>query len=253
MKNQQYRLGLVSVSFRQHSPKEILEATKNAGLSCIEWGSDVHAPCHDTERLKEIAKLQAEYGISCSSYGTYFKFSKHSVDELEDYIAAAKILGTDVLRLWCGRKSGAEMTDAERMALLSDCRRAAEIAKHHGVVLCMECHQKTFTECAEDAVWLMKSVASPHVRMYWQPFCEETLEENLERAQMLAPYVEHLHVFNWKGERKLPLAEATDDWRAYLKHFPTPRTLLLEFMPSDRLEELSAESDALKTIVGESI
>ena len=244
-------MGLVSISFRKHSPEEILKAMKECGLEYIEWGSDVHAPCHDLEGLKKLAKLQAEYGISCSSYGTYFKFGKHSVDELEDYITAAKILGTDVLRLWCGRKSGAEITDAEREALLCDCRRAAEIAEQQGVTLCMECHQKTFTERAEDAAWLMREVASPRFRMYWQPFCEETAEENLGRAELLASYSEHLHVFNWKGARKLPLSKAVDEWRAYLKHFPAPRTLLLEFMPSDGIEELSAETNALKHIVGE--
>ena len=44
MKENQYSLGLVSVSFRKNTPKEILEAVKEAGLSCIEWGSDAHAP-----------------------------------------------------------------------------------------------------------------------------------------------------------------------------------------------------------------
>ena len=38
------KLGLVSVSFRGHTPREILEEMKKVGLSCIEWGSDVHAP-----------------------------------------------------------------------------------------------------------------------------------------------------------------------------------------------------------------
>ena len=44
MKDGQYHLGVVSVSFRQHTPEEILEATRAAGLSYIEWGSDVYAP-----------------------------------------------------------------------------------------------------------------------------------------------------------------------------------------------------------------
>ena len=100
-----YTLGLVSISFRKHTPEEIIQAVKAAGLSCIEWGSDVHAPCRDTERLHEIARLQGEYGITCSSYGTYFKFGKTPLEELTDYITAAKILGADVLRLWCGQKS----------------------------------------------------------------------------------------------------------------------------------------------------
>ena len=247
MKNA-YTLGLVSVSFRDRTPEEILQAMQKAGLTVIEWGSDIHAPCTDTARLAEIAALQKEYGITCCSYGTYFKFGKTSLDELENYIAAAKVLGTDVLRLWCGRKSGAEMAEEERLALLAECRSAAEIAKRHGVTLCMECHQKTFTERAEDAVWLMRAVNSPHFKMYWQPFQWQTGEENVQNAQRIAPYATHVHVFNWKGEDKLPLALAKAEWRAYLKHFPTPRTLLLEFMPNGTLDELSAEAAALKQI-----
>ena len=117
MNSKKYTLGLVSISFRQHSPKEIIKAVKNAGLACIEWGSDVHAPCKDLERLNEIAALQKEYGISCSSYGTYFRLGDTPIEELTDYINAAKILGTKIIRLWCGTKSGDEMTDAEKSEL----------------------------------------------------------------------------------------------------------------------------------------
>ena len=67
-----YQLGLVSISFRGHTPEELITAVKEAGLSCIEWGSDVHAPCTDEERLQQIAAAQKAAGISCCSYGTYF-------------------------------------------------------------------------------------------------------------------------------------------------------------------------------------
>ena len=43
-----FRTGLVSVSFRDKTPPEIIKAAAGAGLSCIEWGSDVHAPFSDT-------------------------------------------------------------------------------------------------------------------------------------------------------------------------------------------------------------
>jgi hypothetical protein len=102
-----------------------LEVTKKAGLSCIEWGSDVHAPCQDIRRLHEIATLQKEYGIFCSSYGTYFRLGETPIGDLEKYISAAKILDTDILRLWCGTKSGAQMTETERMTLLAQCKEAA--------------------------------------------------------------------------------------------------------------------------------
>lgn len=247
MKNA-YTLGLVSVSFRDRTPEEILQAMKRAGLCVIEWGSDVHAPCTDAARLAEIAALQKKYGITCCSYGTYFKFGKTPLDELESYIAAAKVLGTDVLRLWCGRKSGAEMSEEEKESLLAECRAAARIAEQHNVTLCMECHQKTFTERAQDAVWLMEEANSPHFRMYWQPFQWQTVRENVQNAQKIAPFATHVHVFNWKGEDKLPLALATEEWGDYLSAFSTPRTLLLEFMPNGTLDELSAEAAALKRI-----
>ena len=143
MKENKYHLGLVSVSFRQHEPRTVIEATRTAGLSCIEWGSDVHAPCHDVKRLYEIAALQKEYGIVCSSYGTYFRLGETSVEELEAYIRAAKLLGTNILRLWCGRKTGKDMSDAEKNGLFEACKKSAKMAESNGVTLCMECHRGT--------------------------------------------------------------------------------------------------------------
>jgi sugar phosphate isomerase/epimerase len=250
MKDNVYSLGLVSVSFRHHAPKDILEAMKKAGLSLIEWGSDIHAPCDNIENLKTIAELQKEHGILCSSYGTYFRLGETPIDELEKYINAAKILTTNILRLWCGRKKGADMTQQEREVFINDCKKAAKIAEKHEVVLCMECHKKTFTEDPADAVFLMNEVASPHFRMYWQPFQWQGVSDNIKNAQMIAPYAEHIHVFNWKEDKKLPLLEAVSEWREYLKNFSGERTLLLEFMPSGTLDELCAEAQALRIIVG---
>ena len=250
MKENKYNLGLVSISFRPHSPKEILEAVKSSGLCCIEWGSDVHAPCNDTERLQEIAALQREYGISCSSYGTYFYLGKTPIEELVTYIKAAKILGTNILRLWCGSKIGKDMNVEEREEFLLICKKAARIAEENGVTLCMECHRKTFTEDPDDAVWLMEAVNSPCFRMYWQPFQWQPPEENVRNAAKIASYAEHIHVFNWIGDQKLPLAEAIGEWQSYLKQFSTPRTLLLEFMPDNEISTLPREAEALRTIIG---
>ena len=248
-----YSLGLVSVSFRHHTPKEILEAMTRAGLSLIEWGSDVHAPCADIEKLNEIAKLQKEYGIICSSYGTYFRLGETPVNELENYINAAKILGTDILRLWCGRKKREDMTEEEYERFMSDSKKAATIAENSKVTLCMECHKKTFTEDPDNAVFLMKEINSKNFRMYWQPFQWQSAVDNVNNAKIIAPYAEHIHVFNWKEDKKLPLCEAVDEWREYLKAFSRPRALLLEFMPNGTLDELEAEVRSLKKIVGEDI
>ena len=249
-----YELGLVSISFRKHTPAEIIKAVKNAGLTCIEWGSDVHAPCRDTARLREIAALQEEYGVTCSSYGTYFRLGATPLTELHDYIAAAKILGTGILRLWGGTKKGEDMTDEELAAFTDTCKQAAAIAEEAGVILCLECHMLSITETPDYAVALMEAVNSPAFRLYWQPFQWLDSEGSLAVAKAYAPYAEHVHVFNWHPPKmapaKSPLAEAVEDWRAYLSVLPAPRALLLEFMPDDRLETLPAEAEALRTIIG---
>lgn len=249
MQQQPYTIGLVSISFRANSPLEILQAVKSAGLSCIEWGSDIHAPCGDAGRLHEIAALQKEYGVSCSSYGTYFFLGENDTAELADYIRAAKILGTNVIRLWCGKKSGADMTDAERERLLAECRKAARIAEEHDVIFCMECHRSSYTDLPEYAVALMKAVDSSAFRMYWQPFQWLDANGSLSVAEAVAPYARHIHVFNWRGDARFPLADGVEDWKRYLTAFSTPRTLLLEFMPDDRIESLPVEVEALKAII----
>ena len=137
-----YKLGLCSISFRKNSPEEILSAMKEAGLSVIEWGSDVHCP---PERAEEISVLQNQYGIKCCSYGTYFRIGVTPIEELNKYIVAAKTLGTNVLRLWCGDKNSEDYAESEKAELFGACKATAEIAKAEDITLCMECHNNTYT------------------------------------------------------------------------------------------------------------
>lgn len=243
------KTGLVSVSFRPLTPEQVVIAAKNAGLSWIEWGSDVHAPCTDEERLTQIVTLQLTHGIRCSSYGTYFRLGVDPVEQLAAYIRAAKKLGTDILRLWCGTKAAPDCTPQERDALFADCIAAAKMAEEAGVTLCMECHMGSYTETKEGALELMRHVNSPAFRMYWQPNQHRTVEENLEYLRLLKPYTLHLHVFNWAGRERFPLAQAVSTWQRYLEELGGDHTLLLEFMPDDRVESLPAEAAALAEIV----
>ncbi len=245
MKQKKYNLGIVSVSFRDCTPEEILSAAKDAGLTCIEWGSDVHCP---PKKAEEIAAIQKQHGIECCSYGTYFRIGTTPIAELPQYIRAAKILGTSILRLWCGNKNSEEYTEAEKELLFRECREAAAIAEENGVTLCMECHNQTYTNTKEGAYELMQAVNSPVFRMYWQPNQFRTFAENIACATMLAPYTLHLHVFNWQGSEKYPLYLAQGVWKAYLNCFAPGKTLLLEFMPDGKIETLKQEATTLKEI-----
>lgn len=244
-------LGLVSVSFRQLSVLEIIKLMKAEGMAIVEWGSDVHAPKDDIKRLEQIAKLQREYGIKCSSYGTYFSVGTTPIKEIEGYIKAAKILGTNVLRIWCGDKDSENYSFEERQKLFNECSRLADIAEKNKVILCLECHGWSYTNRLSSALELMGAVNSDSFKMYWQPNQFRTFEENLLYAEKIAPYTINIHVFNWEGKDKFPLAEAKEKWQEYLKKFSGNENLLLEFMPDGKPESFKNEYKALKEIVGE--
>lgn len=241
-----HNLGLVSISFRKNTPREILAAMKNCGLEYIEWGSDVHAP---PEKAEEIATLTKQYSIKCSSYGTYFELGETPIDQLQCYINAAKTLGTDTLRLWCGNKNSEEYTAEQKTALFKECKAAADIAEQNGVILCMECHNNTYTNTKESAYELMQAVNSNSFRMYWQPNQYRSNDENIAYAKLLSSYTEHIHVFNWKGRERYPLQDVKDIWKKYLACFEGNKTLLLEFMPDDKIDSLKTEAEALKEII----
>ena len=141
------------------------------------------------------------------------------------------------------------MTAEDLEKLYADCRKAADIAEEYGVKLCMECHNDTLTDWKEPALALMQKINSPAFRMYWQPNQHRTLEENVAYAKLLAPYTEHLHVFNWKGDNKYPLADGIEIWQTYLNEFSDDKYLLLEFMPDDKIETLPTEAEALRKII----
>ncbi len=242
--------GLVSVSFRQNTPDEILRACKACALDAVEWGSDVHAPANDPTRLRDIANRQAAMDIRCSSYGTYFRIGTHRPQDIHPYIRAAEILGTRTLRVWCGDRASSAYDSAARTAILEDCRALAHIAEEADVVLCTEFHHGTLTDRADSVLWLTSALGSSHFKTYWQPNQFMTAQENLASAQALGPITENIHVFNWAGSAKYPLAEGQALWLDYMAAFSQDGYALLEFMPDGRIESLPAEAAALQAILG---
>ena len=240
-----FKAGLVSISFRDKTPEQIVKAVKDAGLEAIEWGSDVHAT---PDKAEAVATLCKKEGVSVCSYGSYFRLGVNSISELEQYIAAAKTLGTDIIRIWGYNKGYADMTKAEREFVISEGKKAADVAKNSGVTLCLECHNKTYTDCIEGALEIMSAVDSDSFQMYWQPNQFKSEQYNIEFAKALADKVKVVHAFNWEGKEKYPLCDAIEIWKKYLAFFKEGTPVLLEFMPDGRIESLETEAKALKEI-----
>ena len=59
--------GLVSITFRNLKPIDIVKLVSQAGLKGIEWGGDIHVPHGNIERARETAKMTEDYGLAIAA------------------------------------------------------------------------------------------------------------------------------------------------------------------------------------------
>lgn len=243
--------GLVSISFRQHSVEEIIKAAKNAGLSYIEWGSDVHVPQGDAEKAIAVKEMMEQAGLKTSSYGSYYKLGQNQ--DILPFLETAKLLGTDIIRVWAGTKGSALTSEEERKALTSEAKEISKKASKFGIKIDFEYHPNTLTDDADSAVRLIKEVDEPNCGIYWQPNYQLTEEANLAAAQKVLPYVDVLHVFYWSSDyKRLFMEQGKDEVLKYLKVFKDKDVYkLLEFVPEDKIEYLPKEAEVLFELVRE--
>lgn len=245
--------GLVSITFRQLSPEEVIEAARTAGLEGIEWGGDVHVPHGQVAVARDVATRTRNAGLAVTSYGSYYRFNEADVS-FGAVLATAASLGAPVIRVWAGTLGSADADDAEWNRIVSESRRIADEAAEAGIVICYEYHGRTLTDTNESAERLLREVDHPNVRTFWQPpngrspaYCRDGLD-------MVLPWLEYLHCFHWIDEprERRPLAEGADRWNVYLERAAgapdglDPRWVLLEFVPDDSIESLIRDAAVLE-------
>ena len=250
-------IGLVSISFRKLTIEEIFELCSSNGLENIEWGSDVHCKPKDTEAINKINSLSEKYGIKTCAYGSYYRVGAENAGnaDFKDIADTAKALNAPVIRVWAFNKGSAEVTSQEYEAVVADMRRICGIADAYGIKISLECHNNTLTDDYNSALKLLSDANCENLTMYWQPNQFKTLEYNFESAKALAPYVTNVHTFNWDKNLRFPLSDAIETWKKYADIIAVSKAhehnYLLEFMPHDSPEEMSAECAALKKIFEE--
>ena len=118
-----------------------------------------------------------------------------------------------------------------------------------GIALCAECHSANLTDNGQSSLEFMEAVNSPAFRMYWQPHESFSEEENLAFAKAVAPFVVNVHTFYWKERTRLPLKDAWDAWKSYIKALGSDRIFLLEHIPDDDKTLLFREADTLRSLL----
>lgn len=211
------KIGLTSVSFRKMSCDEVIKLAKEAKVDGIEWGSDVHVPQGDVEYAKEVAKKTKNAGLEVISYGSYFYLGEN--DDFLPYVASAKALGTDCIRIWGGKKEKWQLSDDEYALLIDETKKICSLAEEEGVTVSLEFHQHSITANAIDAVQFIKDVSCGNLKLYWQEIIGRNFEDNYADLQLVLPYLTNVHVFNYiEGKQELLSdGDAKSRFSAYFK------------------------------------
>ena len=243
-------LGLVSITYRKLTPEQIIPLVKEAGLTAIEWGSDVHVPQTDLDNARRVGEMTRDAGLAVSSYGSYFRLG--TGQDFIPYLNAACALGAPVIRIWAGTKDSSLMDEATFAALAAEAKSVSRMAAERGITIAFEYHHGTLTDTATSALALVKAVDEPNCRLYWQPEFAKPQALILSDLELVAPYVDLCHVFTWNPDHsRRPLGDGTEVWREYLTRVPAweDKPLLLEFVPEDDPTLLAREAEALRTII----
>jgi 3-dehydroshikimate dehydratase len=218
--------GLVSVTFRQLRPAEIIDLVVRCGLGAVEWGGDVHVPTGEPAVAREVRLRCADAGIDVEAYGSYYRADGDFGPVLETAFA----LGAPRIRVWAGRAGSADEED--RGAVVRGLQHAVEAAGVAGVEVAVEYHAGTLTDTLGSALRLLGEV--PGLRSYWQPPVGSSLLDALAAVPALRPVA--AHVFSWDDHgNRLPLAARATLWEpvlAALRQAGT-RHALLEFVVDD--------------------
>ncbi len=250
-------LGLTSVTFRALNYKEIIEYCKTCGLSCIEWGSDIHVPQTDPENAKAVKAACDSAGISVCSYGSYYTLCSYGNYEevFQDYLDTAVILGAPLIRLWAGSLSYAKADTAYYERAVEETRRICDMAMEHSIILAFEFHNGTLSDTGEHALQLFRDISKDNFGMYFQYSLQASFKENYDFLSKMLPYLNMVHVgFCTKDYKHLYLdeAEAKEYWTTVVSRLQKSKlklNLLFEFLQDTSLDGLRRQTCAMRSIL----
>ena len=243
--------GLVSITYRQLTPDEIIALVKRSGLDEIEWGGDIHVPCGDMETAKAVGEKTRAAGLGIACYGSYCRMTDEEKDAgvFRQTVDTAKALGAPLIRVWAGKKGSAEATEADREEIVRNAQLLGDMAAQAGIDVAFEYHGRTLTDERTSALRLLQAVGRGNVGCLWQPPVDMSVEDCLASIDTVAPYIRNIHVFSWNHTERLPLRDGSEKWNALLgrlRNLPGTHKLLIEFVAQNAPEQLPADAACLR-------
>lgn len=185
------KIGVASVTFRNKTAEEVVEISKKAGVSFIEWGADVHVKSLDD--AEKVRKLCDENNIKISSYGSYYRAGSHKKDEWENICKIASVMGADSIRVWLGNKDSEKTNEEEYENLLSDLQLMCDKAGEYNILVSPECHDNTFNNNTLAILRLKNDLQKDNFRTYFQSRYFR-FDYDMDRIEKTYDFIENFHV-----------------------------------------------------------
>lgn len=250
--------GLVSITFRQLGPEEIVDLVCETGLRGIEWGGDVHVPHGDRAAARRVRELTGSAGLEVAAYGSYYRVGASEKDGLsfEDVLASAMELGAPSIRVWAGKTGSAETAPDARSHIVEEARRIADLAAGAEITIAFEFHRNTLTDTNGSAATLLDEVNHPNVFSLWQPPVGMPEETCLEGIRTILPLLTNVHVYSWSDDspERLFLEERAGRWKRYLETVDSAggdRFALIEFVRDNEPKNFLKDAATLKSWLNE--
>ncbi|NMA96283.1 MAG: sugar phosphate isomerase/epimerase [Clostridiales bacterium] len=246
--------GLVSISFRNLTAREVVDLVVEAKLDGIEWGGDVHVPHGDIKKAREVSKMTYDAGLKIPSYGSYYRtgWDDPKNPEFEAVLETAVALGTPCIRVWAGNRGSSEADVAWWEKVIEDSIEIASMAEKENIVIAFEYHGNTLTDTNESALELIKRIDHPNVKSYWQPPVDQDIPERIEGLTQILPYLAHIHAFQWDVRERLAFKEGFDEWKTYFEIVEGAGKscyALLEFVKDDEPTQFLEDAQVLKRVL----
>lgn len=246
--------GLVSISYRELAPREIIGLSVEAQLQGIEWGGDIHVPHGNVQLAREVGEMTRDAGLQIAAYGSYYRCG--GALEFERVLESATQLGAPLIRVWAGDENAEFENVAENLRVI------CALAKAQNIDIVTEYHGGTLTETREGTARLLNELSDSNLQTLWQPLRRGAgmnlkIQENLEDLRAVAPVLSNIHVYEWRdieaGKTKRFSLQNSAQWPTYieeLKRLGGERWLLLEYVPDNDPSALRGEAAALRQLLG---
>ena len=211
------KVGVFTVGLPDLTPEEAVRELRDAGYDGVEWrvawvpeevrgeepsfwGNNLCTLAPTQEDARRARRLSEEAGLRIPGLGTYVGVG--DLEAAEEAMRFAVTAGAPQVRVGAGAPDGRPYEElfAAASAFLAD---VEELARTHGVKAVVEIHHRTICPSASLAHRLVSAFDPDFVGVILDPgnMAQEGFEDYRIGAELLGPYLAHVHIKNSAFER----------------------------------------------------